>query len=269
MAMSTARHRSYAVVSGPALGGFIYRRRRLRSAYGVCAGIFIVSMACAFAISKVQVKKAKEPVSLRTVFAGFAFMKTQPVVLGAISARPLRSGPWWSDRVVARVREGHPAHRGAVGLLRAAPAIGARLVMALALTRAPMDRHVGRRLFTAVAIYGVSILGFAFSTHFIVAMIALAVSGAADMVSIVVRQTLVAGDAPDEMRGRVSRGERHTSSARATSWANSGAGATATFLGPVGSVVLGGAGTLLVVALWIRLFPQLARRDKLVPERLP
>jgi MFS family permease len=131
-----------------------------------------------------------------------------------------------------------------------------------------MDRHVGRRLFTAVAIYGVSILGFAFSTHFIVAMIALAVSGAADMVSIVVRQTLVQLETPDEMRGRVSAVNATFISA-SNQLGEFRAGATATFLGPVGSVVLGGAGTLLVVALWIRLFPQLARRDKLVPERLP
>jgi MFS family permease len=194
-------------------------------------------------------------------------MKTQPVVLGAISldlfavvlggatallpvyARDiLQTGPW------------------GLGLLRAAPAIGA-LVMALALTRAPMDRHVGRRLFIAVAIYGASILVFAFSTHFIVAMVALAVSGAADMVSIVVRQTLVQLETPDEMRGRVSAVNATFISA-SNQLGEFRAGATATWLGPVGSVVLGGAGTLLVVALWIRLFPQLARRDKLVPERL-
>jgi len=262
MAMSTAAMK-FAVVAGPALGGFIYVAGPA-VAYGVCAAIFVVSIACAFAISKVQVKKAKEPVSLRTVFAGFAFMKTQPVVLGAISldlfavvlggatallpvyARDiLQTGPW------------------GLGLLRAAPAIGA-LVMALALTRAPMDRHVGRRLFTAVAIYGASILVFAFSTHFIVAMVALAVSGAADMVSIVVRQTLVQLETPDDMRGRVSAVNATFISA-SNQLGEFRAGTTATWLGPVGSVVLGGAGTLLVVVLWIKLFPQLARRDKLVP----
>jgi hypothetical protein len=98
-------------------------------------------------------------------------------------------------------------------------------------------------------------------------MIALAVSGAADMVSIVVRQTLVQLETPDEMRGRVSAVNATFISA-SNQLGEFRAGATATWLGPVGSVVLGGAGTLLVVALWIRLFPQLARRDKLVPERL-
>jgi MFS family permease len=265
MAMSTAAMK-FAVVSGPALGGFIYVAGAA-VAYGVCAGIFIVSMACAFAISKVHVKRAKEPVSLRTVFAGFGFMKTQPVVLGAISL-DLFAVVLGGATALLPVYARDILHTGpwGLGLLRAAPAIGA-LVMALALTRAPMDRHVGRRLFTAVAIYGASILVFAFSTHFIVAMVALAVSGAADMVSIVVRQTLVQLETPDEMRGRVSAVNATFISA-SNQLGEFRAGATATWLGPVGSVVLGGAGTLLVVALWIRLFPQLARRDKLVPERI-
>ncbi len=198
------------------------------------------------------------------MFAGFAFLAKQPVVLGAISldlfavvlggatallpiyAKDiLQTGPW------------------GLGLLRAAPAIGA-LAMAVALARTPLDRHAGRRLFTGVAVYGAAILVFAFSTNFTVAMIALAVSGAADMVSIVVRQTLVQLETPDEMRGRVSA-VNATFISTSNQLGEFRAGATAAWLGPVGSVVLGGAGTLLVVVLWIRLFPQLAHRDKLVP----
>jgi MFS family permease len=174
------------------------------------------------------------------------------VVLGGVTALLpiyakdiLHTGPW------------------GLGLLRAAPAIGA-LMLAVVLARAPLDRHVGRWLFTGVAIYGVSILVFAFSTNFIVAMIALAVSGAGDMVSIVVRQTLVQLETPDEMRGRVSAVNATFISA-SNQLGEFRAGATAALLGPIGSAVVGGAGTLIVVALWIRLFPQLARRDKLVP----
>ena len=221
-------------------------------------------MACALAIHKVYVKKAKEPVSLAAVFAGFAFLGRQPVVLGAIlldlfavvlggvtallpiyAKDILQTGPW------------------GLGLLRAAPAIGA-LVMALMLARAPLHRRIGRRLLVSVAIYGASILVFAFSTNFIVAMVALAVSGAADMVSIVVRQTLVQLETPDEMRGRVSAVNATFISA-SNQLGEFRAGATAALLGPVGSAVVGGAGTLIVVALWVRLFPQLAHRDKLVP----
>jgi MFS family permease len=210
------------------------------------------------------VKKAKEPVSLATVFAGFAFLGRQPLVLGAISldlfavvlgsvtallpiyAKDiLQTGPW------------------GLGLLRAAPAIGA-LMVGVILAYLPLDRHVGRRLFVAVAIYGVSILVFAFSTNFVVAMVALAVSGAADMVSIVVRQTLVQLETPDEMRGRVSA-VNATFISTSNQLGEFRAGSMAAWLGPVGSAVVGGVGTLIVVALWIRLFPQLAHRDKLVP----
>ena len=114
----------------------------------------------------------------------------------------------------------------------------------------------------SVAIYGISILVFAFSHNFGLSMAMLAISGAADMVSVVVRQTLVQLETPDEMRGRVS-----AVNAVFISTSNQigefRAGATAAFLGPVGAVVLGGAGTLLVVALWSRLFRPLAARDRL------
>jgi MFS family permease len=262
MAISTAAMK-FAVVAGPAIGGFVYVGGPA-FAYGTCTIIFALAMACALAIHKVHVKKAKEPVSLATVFAGFAFLGKQPVVLGAISldlfavvlggvtallpiyAKDiLQTGPW------------------GLGLLRAAPAIGA-LVMAVLLARTPLDRHVGRRLFVSVAIYGLSIVGFALSTHCIVAMAALAVSGAADMVSIVVRQTLVQLETPDEMRGRVSAVNATFISA-SNQLGEFRAGSMAAWLGPIGSAMVGGAGTLVVVALWIRLFPQLAHRDKLVP----
>jgi MFS family permease len=264
MAISTAAMK-IAVVAGPAIGGFIYVGGPA-IAYGSCTVIFVVSMACALAIHKVHVKKAQEPVSLSTVFAGFAFLGKQPVVLGAISldlfavvfggvtallpiyAKDiLQTGPW------------------GLGLLRAAPAVGA-LILGVALAYMPLDRHVGRKLFVSVAIYGASILVFAYSTDFVIAMIALAVSGAADMVSIVVRQTLVQLETPDEMRGRVSAVNATFISA-SNQLGEFRAGATAALLGPIGSAVVGGVGTLIVVALWIKLFPQLAHRDKLVPSK--
>ncbi len=261
MAISTAAMK-FAVVAGPAIGGFVYVGGPA-IAYGTCAAIFIVSGACALAIHKVHVAPAKEAVSLATVFAGFAFLGRQPVVLGAISldlfavvlggvtallpiyAKDiLQTGPW------------------GLGLLRAAPAIGA-LAIGVLLTRRPPDRRVGRQLFAAVALYGLTVLVFAFSTNFIVTMAALAVGGAADMVSIVIRHTLVQLETPDDMRGRVSA-VNATFISTSNQLGEFRAGAIAAWLGPIGSAVLGGAGTLIVVALWIRLFPQLARRDKLV-----
>ena len=262
MAISTAVMK-FAVVAGPAIGGFVYVGGPA-IAYGVCAAVFIVSIVFALAIPKVHVARAQEPVSLATVFAGFAYVGKQPVVLGAISldlfavvlggvtallpiyAKDiLQTGPW------------------GLGLLRAAPAVGA-LFMAIALARRPLSRHVGRWLFAAVAIYGVSIIAFAFSTDFVLTMAALALGGAADLVSVVVRQTLVQLETPDEMRGRVSA-VNATFISTSNQLGEFRAGAIAAWLGPIGSALVGGVGTLIVVALWIRLFPQLARRDKLVP----
>ncbi|MGE5616071.1 MAG: MFS transporter [Bacillota bacterium] len=262
MAMSTAAMK-LAVIAGPAIGGFAYVGGPA-IAYGSCTVIFVVSVGCALAIHKVRVKKAKEPVSLSTVFAGFRFLGKQPVVLGAISL-DLFAVVLGGVNALLPIYSKDILHTGpwGLGLLRAAPAVGA-LLMAMLLTRTPMDRHVGRKLFLGVAVYGLSMIVFAFSKEFAVAMVALAVSGAGDMISIVVRQTLVQLETPDEMRGRVSA-VNATFISTSNQLGDFRAGAVAALAGPIGSAVIGGVGTLIVVALWIRLFPQLAHRDRLVP----
>jgi MFS family permease len=155
-------------------------------------------------------------------------------------------------------------HVGPIGMgwLRAAPAIGA-LLMSLALSRWPIERRAGTKLFAAIAVYGVATLAFGLSTSFVLSMVALAVTGAADMVSIVVRQTLVQLETPDAMRGRVSAVNSVFIGA-SNQLGEFESGATAAWLGAVGSVVLGGVGSIAVAALWWRAFPALARRDRLV-----
>jgi MFS family permease len=263
MALSSAVMK-VAVVAGPAMGGFIYAVGA-PWAYGLCVVFLIAAFVCALSIHHVPLIKGKEPPTFAAMFAGFGFIFHKPVVLGAISldlfavvlggatallpiyAKDiLQTGPW------------------GLGLLRAAPAVGA-LVLAAWIARHPIERRVGHRLLIAVAIYGAAILVFAFSRDFALSMLALAVSGAADMVSVVVRQTLVQIETPDEMRGRVSA-VNATFISTSNQLGEFRAGATAAWLGPIGSVVLGGVGTLIVVALWWRLFPQLARRDRLVSE---
>ena len=154
-----------------------------------------------------------------------------------------------------------------LGLLRGAPALGA-LAVSIALTRWPIARHAGAKLFAAVAVFGLATLVFGLSTSFPLSMAALAVTGAADMVSVVVRQTMIQLETPDEMRGRVSAVASVFIGA-SNQLGEFESGATAALLGPVGSVVLGGAGTLLVAALWWRWFPGLARRDALVDDGAP
>jgi hypothetical protein len=135
--------------------------------------------------------------------------------------------------------------------------------MSAALTRWPVRRRVGRVMFGSVAVYGLATLVFGVSTVFVLSWVALIVSGAADMVSVVIRQSLVQLDTPDAMRGRVSAVNSIFIGA-SNQLGEFESGATAAWLGPLGSVVLGGIGTLVIAALWMRLFPALLRRETLV-----
>jgi MFS family permease len=150
-------------------------------------------------------------------------------------------------------------------LLRAAPAAGA-LVTSIVLTRFPVTRRAGTVLLTAVAVYGAATLVFGVSTAFPLSLAALVVTGAADMISVVIRQSLVQLDTPNEMRGRVSAVNSVFIGA-SNQLGEFESGVTAAWLGPVGSVVLGGLGTLAVAAGWVRLFPPLAQRDRLTASR--
>ncbi len=251
-----------ATIGGPALGGFIYAAGA-PVVYGVCAALFV--LAAAMLLLQVRyhhVPPAKEPVTLATVLAGVTFIRSRPVVLGAISLdlfAVLLGGatallPMFAKDVL------HVGPWG-LGLLRAAPAVGA-LVTALVLSRWPITRRVGRVMFAAVALYGVATLVFGLSTVFELSWAALLVSGAADMVSVVIRQSLVQLDTPDAMRGRVSAVNSIFIGA-SNQLGEFESGATAALLGPGGSVVLGGLGTLVVAGVWMKLFPALARRERM------
>jgi MFS family permease len=198
--------------------------------------------------------------------AGVHFVRHRPVVLGAISLdlfAVLLGGATALLPIFAR----DILHTGpwGLGLLRASPAAGA-FTLSLLLTRWPIRRHAGRVLLGAVALYGVATLAFGVSTSFVLSMAALVVAGAADMVSIVIRQSLVQLDTPDDMRGRVSAVNSVFIGA-SNQLGEFESGATAALFGPVGSVLLGGVGTLLVAGLWTKLFRPLAQRDHLSKPR--
>jgi len=261
MALSSAVMK-VAVVAGPALGGFIYALGPAW-AYGMCVAILVAAFVCVSSIPHVPIIQSKEPASWTSMFAGFGFIFQKPVVLGAISL-DLFAVVLGGATALLPIYAKDILHTGpwGLGLLRAAPAVGA-LVLGAWIARYPIERHVGRKLFMAVAIYGISILVFAFSGSFALSLAALAVSGAGDMVSVVVRQTLVQVETPDAMRGRVSAVNAVFIST-SNQLGEFRAGATAAWLGPVGSVVFGAVGTLIVVAAWMRLFPGLRRRDRLL-----
>ena len=260
MAISSAVMK-VAVVAGPALGGFIYALGP-EWAYGLCVAILAASLACVFAIPHVPVIRSPEPASWKSMFAGFGFIFQKPVVLGAISL-DLFAVVLGGATALLPIYAKDILHTGpwGLGLLRAAPAVGAILIGAW-LARHPLRRRVGHTLFAAVAVYGLSIVVFGLSEDFTLSLAALAVSGAADMVSVVVRQTLVQMETPDAMRGRVSAVNAVFIST-SNQLGEFRAGATAEWLGTVGSVLFGGIGTLLVVCAWARLFPALRQRDRL------
>jgi len=134
--------------------------------------------------------------------------------------------------------------------------------MTLVLVRFPLQRHAGYKLLGAVGVFGLATLVFGVSTHFGLSMLALAVTGAADSISVVTRQTLMQMDTPDDMRGRVSAVNSIFIGA-SNQLGEFESGATAALWGPVASVVVGGLGTLVIALAWLKLFPELAKRDRL------
>ena len=254
-----------AIVVGPAVGGFVYVAGA-QAVYAVCAALFAIAGALVAGVRYEHAPAASRKVDAATLLAGVHFVRHRPVVLGAISLdlfAVLLGGATALLPIFAK----DILHTGpwGLGLLRASPAAGA-VAMSLLLTRWPIARRAGRVLLGAVALYGAATLVFGLSHWFGLSMAALVVAGAADMVSIVIRQSLVQLDTPDDMRGRVSAVNSVFIGA-SNQLGEFESGATAALLGPVGSVLLGGVGTLVVAGLWLKLFPALAQRDQLAQIR--
>jgi MFS family permease len=250
-----------SVIGGPALGGVIFVAGAT-AVYCTCALLFLIGCYLVLRVKYTHVAPLREPVTMAVMLAGAVFVWQRKALLGAVSLdlfAVLLGGatallPLFAKDIL------HVGPWG-LGLLRAAPAVGA-LVMSALLTRWPLARRVGYRMLAAVAAYGVCMVVFGLSTSFVLSLVVLALSGAADMVSVVVRQTLVQLETPNEMRGRVSAINSVFIGA-SNQLGEFESGATAALMGPVGSVVLGGVGTLLVAAAWLRYFPDLAQRDRL------
>ncbi|WP_243310890.1 MFS transporter [Fundidesulfovibrio agrisoli] len=251
-----------AVIVGPALGGALYAAGP-QAVYGVCAVCFVLGSAAMFSIPRQAPQARREPPNLRSVLGGISFIRSRPEILGAISL-DLFSVLLGGATALLPVYAKDILHTGpwGLGMLRAAPAVGA-LSMSLFLARVPLNRHVGHKMFGAVAVFGVSTVVFGLSTSFPLSLAALACLGASDMVSVVIRSTLVQLETPDDLRGRVSA-VNSIFIGTSNQLGEFESGVTAALFGAVGSVVLGGIGTLVVVALWMRLFPALRLRDKLV-----
>ena len=254
-----------AVIAGPALGGVIYVAGAA-TVYATCIVLFALGMVLALFIRYDRAPTSYARPTMTSLLAGVRFIANHKPVLGAVTLdlfAVLLGGatallPMFAKDIL---------HVGAwgLGMLRSAPAVGA-LAMSIVLTRWPVSRKVGPKMMIAVAVFGAATVVFGLSTSFVLSFVALVITGAADMVSVVVRQTLVQLETPNEMRGRVSAVNSVFIGA-SNQLGEFESGATAAWLGPVGSVVVGGVGTLFVALLWLRLFPALATRDELQTPR--
>ena len=258
----TAGAKKSAIIAGPALGGLIYLLGPV-AAYGAGALCFL---AAGILLARIRLAHdavpLREPMTMASLFGGIAYIRQRPLILGAMSLdlfAVLLGGATAMLPIYAR--DILMIGPGGLGLLRAAPAVGAVLV-SLLLIRATLDRRVGRTLFASIAIFGVATIVFGLSHSFALSFAALVVLGGSDMVSMVIRQSLVQLQTPEGMRGRV--GSVHSVfTGTSNQLGQFESGLVAAWLGAVASVVIGGAGTLLAAALWIFWFPQLWKLDRL------
>ncbi len=250
-----------AAIGGPALGGLLYIAGP-EAVYLTSAALLVfATLAIATARTPAH-EKVHGQSGWRMALEGLRYVRRNKVVLGAISLDlvvVLFGGVTALLPVFAR----DVLHTDTVGLglLRTAPAIGAAIIAFMLATR-PLTRRIGAWMLGAIAVYGVAMLGFALSKLLILSLIALAVTGAADMISVFIRQSIIQLATPTAMRGRVSSVEFIFISA-SNELGEFESGVAARFLGPVGAVLLGGVMALVTAAAWFRLFPQLAKTDAL------
>jgi MFS family permease len=251
-----------AVIMGPALGGFLFALGPIPT-YAICVTGFLVAASLIVGLGGRKAVQAGHHASrLERVAAGVHFVRQRPIVLGAISLdlfAVLLGGATALLPVFAR----DILHVGAIGLgfLRAAPAAGAALT-AFLLARWPIERGTGAKMFGAVALFGLATIVFGLSQSFFLSLAALFVLGASDMISVFVRSSLINLATPDDMRGRVGAVNMLFIGA-SNELGEFESGVTAAWFGTIPAVIVGGVGTLAVVAIWMWLFPPLRTVDRL------
>jgi hypothetical protein len=251
-----------AVVVGPALGGALFTIDP-EVVYGTAVVLLTIGLLCALAMRVPPAEEAAtEPLGWPSVLAGIRFIRSAPMLLGAISLdlfAVLFGGAVALLPLFAR----SILHTGPVGLglLRSAPAVGA-IAAGIWLTRRPLKRNAGRTLLLVVGAFGMSMIVFGLSRSLPLSLVALAVSGYVDMISMNIRGTTVAVATPDALRGRVLAVEMVFISASNELGAFE-SGVAAALLGAVTAVVAGGAVTIALALSWMKLFPALTRIDRL------
>ena len=268
----------FANTMGPALGGVLFTlpltrmvpHTRLEGAgivYVFTLGTLGWFLVLVGSLSVRPGRMEHRAASLRVVLAGFRYVFHMPMLLGSFSLDlfvVLLGGavalmPIFAQEIL------HTGPRG-LGMLRAAPAVGA-LCTSLMMARFPLKRNAGVRLFVCVAIFGVATIVFGISRSLSLSLLALAITGAADMISVIIRGSLLQLATPPEMRGRVSAVNALFIGA-SNELGEFESGLTAQWWGAVRATIFGGVGSLLVAGLWSVLFPELRRADELTSAAL-
>ena len=266
-----------ATITGPTIGGFLYTLPPMRGMMSHTAGGGIVNLftlaTLAWYLSLISMVEARpgrmehKAVSRDVLLAGIRYVFKTQVLLGSISLdlfAVLLGGsvallPIFAEAIL------HVGPRG-LGMLRAAPGVGA-LCVSLVLTFRPLKRRAGVKMLVCVAIFGAATVAFGLSRSFVVSLVALLLTGCADMVSVVIRSSILQLATPPEMRGRVSAVNSLFLGA-SNELGEFESGLTAQWFGAVRAVVLGGIGSLVVTGIWAVFFPNLRRVDGLTAESL-
>jgi MFS family permease len=251
----------FTTIVGPAIGGYLYAGFGPPVAYAITAAMMFAGLVAALAMSAPPQQRNSTESTLRSGAEGLRFVWHRRPVLGAISLDlfAVRFGGAVALLPAYAVDVLHVGPQG-LGWLRAAPGVGAAVMGAL-LTVRPIRQRAGFAMFAGVAVFGVATIVFGLSNNFVLSLAALSVLGAADMVSVFVRHLLVQLETPDAMRGRVGAVSSMFIGA-SNELGEFESGLTAAWWGLAPAVVVGGAMTLLVVVIWVALFPALRRLDR-------
>lgn len=251
-----------ATIIGPALGGLLYVIGAW-APFAVSAGAFFLASILNFLISKKPRSNARAPVKLSDAFVGLHFIRKKPVILGAISLDLFTVLLGGATALLPMIAS-EILHLGpfGLGILRSMPAVGA-MTLGLTLAYRPIERHAGFKLFVATTTFGLATIALGLSGNLYLSLASLWLIGASDVFSVVIRQTLVQSDTPDEMRGRVAAVNSLFIGA-SNELGEFESGVTAAIFGLVPAILIGGLGTIAVSAIWALAFPQLRRRDRLI-----
>jgi MFS family permease len=252
-----------AVICGPALGGLLYTVSP-RLVTSLCILFFSGSIILISFVHAKGPAANREPPTFASVLAGFNYIRSRRRLLGVITLDlfvVLLGGVTALLPIFARdILNVGPS---GLGLLRSAPAAGA-LITSIVLSNHPVERHIGIKMFAVVAIFGLATIAFGLSTSFPLSLLVLAVLGASDALSVVIRFSLVQIETPDDKRGRVSA-INYLFVGSSNTLGEFESGTVAAWLGAVPSVLVGGIGSLLIAGIWMLLFPDLRRIDRFEP----